>query len=146
MQTPPYRLFALLVAAGLAVLVGCSSTRLTESPTSSRTDAKPTTAAIATPAQRPTTAAPAQAAQSTVRNVTLHPLDDPKSGLLKRSVFFDFDSFVIHDEDRSVIDSHAKYLSSSRSAKGCTRAPRVRRHGPRPAPAPISRRAGFSGA
>lgn len=47
----------------------------------------------------------------------MHPLDDPRSTLVKRSVYFDFDRAVVHDTDRPVIEAHARYLSSSRSAK-----------------------------
>jgi peptidoglycan-associated lipoprotein len=118
LQTPLRRArhFAVPLVAALAVLAGCSSTRLAESPVPASTGAASAVTAAAA-AQRPAPAVPAPAVQSTVRTVTLHPLDDPKSGLLKRTVYFDFDSFVIHDDDRPVIDSHARYLSTSRTAK-----------------------------
>jgi peptidoglycan-associated lipoprotein len=47
----------------------------------------------------------------------VHPLDDAKSPLAKRSVYFDFDSFVLHETDRPLIDAHARYLSTARTAK-----------------------------
>ena len=110
-------------AALIALLAtaGCSSTKLPEP------DAAPTvtTAAPGTPqAPRPappvppTPSAPsAQAAQTTAGSVTVHPLDDPRSALAKRSVYFDFDSSLPHEVDRPVIEAHANYLATSRTAK-----------------------------
>lgn len=102
----------LILPVVLAALAGCSSTKLAE-PTAPAS-AAPTAAA---PAPVSTPAAPAQPAQTTVKTVTLNPLDDPSSGLAKRSVYFDFDSFAIHDADRPLIESHAKYLAANHSAK-----------------------------
>lgn len=45
------------------------------------------------------------------------PLNDPKGMLVKRSVYFDFDSYVIKDEFNSLLAAHAKYLSSHTSRK-----------------------------
>ena len=44
-------------------------------------------------------------------------LTDPKSILSKRSVFFDYDSYVVKDEYRALVDAHAKYLQANRGAK-----------------------------
>jgi len=40
------------------------------------------------------------------------PLMDPNGVLAKRSVYFDFDSYVIKDEFNSLLAAHAKFLSS----------------------------------
>jgi peptidoglycan-associated lipoprotein len=37
-------------------------------------------------------------------------LKDPKSILAKRSVFFDYDSFVVKDEFRALLEAHGKFL------------------------------------
>ncbi|MDK9725832.1 MAG: peptidoglycan-associated lipoprotein Pal [Sterolibacteriaceae bacterium MAG5] len=37
-------------------------------------------------------------------------LKDPKSILSKRSVYFDYDSFVVKDEFKNLIEAHAKFL------------------------------------
>ncbi|MDP2170771.1 MAG: peptidoglycan-associated lipoprotein Pal [Rhodocyclaceae bacterium] len=37
-------------------------------------------------------------------------LKDPKSPLSKRSVYFDYDSYVVKDEFKSLLDHHAKFL------------------------------------
>ena len=39
-------------------------------------------------------------------------LKDPKSILSKRSVFFDYDSYVIKDEFKPLIEAHAKFLAA----------------------------------
>jgi peptidoglycan-associated lipoprotein len=46
-----------------------------------------------------------------------NPLTDPKSILSKRAVYFDFDSYVVKDEYKSLIQAHAKYLTENRAAK-----------------------------
>jgi len=45
------------------------------------------------------------------------PRKDPASPLSKRSIFFDFDSFVVKDEYRPIIEAHAGYLLSKRDAR-----------------------------
>lgn len=40
-------------------------------------------------------------------------LNDPSSILSKRSVYFDFDSFVIRAEDRALIEAHARFLTQN---------------------------------
>ncbi len=45
------------------------------------------------------------------------PLNDPSGVLAKRSIYFDFDSFVIRDEFRPVIEAHARYLSQNRGRR-----------------------------
>jgi len=37
-------------------------------------------------------------------------LKDPKSPLSKRSIYFDYDSFVVKDEFKSLLEQHAKFL------------------------------------
>ena len=44
-------------------------------------------------------------------------LTDPKSILSKRSVYFDYDSYVVKDEYRALVDAHARYLQANRNAK-----------------------------
>ncbi|MFM8548592.1 MAG: peptidoglycan-associated lipoprotein Pal [Betaproteobacteria bacterium] len=45
------------------------------------------------------------------------PFNDPNNPLSKRSIFFEFDSFVIRDEFRSVLEAHAKFLISNPTRK-----------------------------
>jgi peptidoglycan-associated lipoprotein len=44
-------------------------------------------------------------------------LRDPNSILSKRSVYFDYDQFVIKDEYKALVEAHAKYLQANRSAR-----------------------------
>ena len=45
------------------------------------------------------------------------PRKDPASPLSKRSVHFDFDSFVVKDEYRPMLEAHAGYLKSKRDSR-----------------------------
>jgi len=45
------------------------------------------------------------------------PLADPNSPLAKRSIFFDFDSFVIKDEFRGTVEAHSRYLLGNRGKR-----------------------------
>jgi peptidoglycan-associated lipoprotein len=45
------------------------------------------------------------------------PLNDPKGILAKRSIYFDYDSFIVKDEFKAVVDAHAKYLSANKARK-----------------------------
>ena len=45
------------------------------------------------------------------------PLRDPASILSKRSVYFDFDSFVVKDEFRPLVEAHARYLVANRGTR-----------------------------
>ncbi len=45
------------------------------------------------------------------------PRKSPASPLSSRSIFFDFDSFVVKDEYRSVLEAHAGYLRARRDAR-----------------------------
>ena len=40
-----------------------------------------------------------------------HPLDDPKSPLAARTIYFEYDSAEILESERAVIETHARYLA-----------------------------------
>ncbi len=44
-------------------------------------------------------------------------LKDPKSPLSKRSIYFDYDSFVVKEEFKSLLDHHAKFLARNAQMK-----------------------------
>jgi peptidoglycan-associated lipoprotein len=50
--------------------------------------------------------------ESTIKQVEVDPLKDPKSPLAKRSIFFEYDSYEISAAGRSVVEEHSKYLRS----------------------------------
>ena len=45
------------------------------------------------------------------------PLNDPKGILVKRSVYFDYDSYVVKDEFKSLVEAHGKYLVANKGRK-----------------------------
>lgn len=45
------------------------------------------------------------------------PLNDPQGILAKRSIYFAFDSFVVEDEYRPIIEAHARYLTTNRNRR-----------------------------
>jgi peptidoglycan-associated lipoprotein len=51
---------------------------------------------------------------TTQPSITANPLKDPNNILSKRSVYFDFDSNVVKDEFRGVVQAHAKYMVDKR--------------------------------
>ncbi len=52
-----------------------------------------------------------------VDTASMDPLNDPKGVLAKRSVYFDYDSYVVKDEYKSLVEAHSKYLSSNKGRK-----------------------------
>ncbi|HEY3180918.1 MAG TPA: peptidoglycan-associated lipoprotein Pal [Casimicrobiaceae bacterium] len=46
-----------------------------------------------------------------------NPLRDPNNILSKRSVYFDFDSYVVRDEFKPLVEAHGRYLQSNRNAR-----------------------------
>jgi peptidoglycan-associated lipoprotein len=47
----------------------------------------------------------------------MSPLKDPNNILSKRSVYFEYDSFVVEDKYKAQIEAHARYMTANRSAK-----------------------------
>ncbi len=54
---------------------------------------------------------------SAIDPYSLAALKDPKSPLSKRSVYFDFDSYVVKDEFKSLIEAHAQFLAKNPKMK-----------------------------
>ncbi|SCX55629.1 peptidoglycan-associated lipoprotein Pal [Nitrosospira sp. Nsp1] len=48
---------------------------------------------------------------------SLNPLTDPNNILSRRSVYFDFDSYVVKDEYKSLVVAHAQYLRDNSNAR-----------------------------
>ena len=47
----------------------------------------------------------------------MDPLDDPKGVLAQRSVYFDFDKYVVKADYNSLVTAHSNYLESHKSRK-----------------------------
>ena len=69
-------------------------------------------AAPATPAPGGPTPKPV-----TQPTIAASPLKDPKNILSRRTVYFDYDSNVVKDEFRALLQAHAKYLVENRDAR-----------------------------
>jgi peptidoglycan-associated lipoprotein len=46
-----------------------------------------------------------------------NPLKDPNNILSKRIVYFDYDSYVIKDEYKPMVEAHGRYLQANRNAR-----------------------------
>ena len=102
-------LMAVLAAAALATLAGCSTTKLdTPVPVESRTGGSAGTAGTGG-------ANTAGASQSAVTPVDLS--KDAAASGAGRIVYFDFDSFALKDEYRPTVDAYAKALSADRKKR-----------------------------
>ena len=104
-----------LVAAMAAFVAGCGSNVKLEEEAGSMRGAAPIESRDGAGG-----AAAAGASGRAVEQVTVgatDPLNDPKSPLAKRSIYFDFDSFVIKDEFRGTVDAHARYLLATRARR-----------------------------
>jgi peptidoglycan-associated lipoprotein len=95
---------ALLVMTA-AVLSACSSTKLNDTPVVEKT---------------PTAATAPVADNRDIRPVetgSVDPLNDPKGVLANRSVYFDFDSYAVRDDGKSVVENHSGYLTKHKERK-----------------------------
>ncbi len=70
-----------------------------------------------TPPSQPAQPTTGQTTPTTQPTITANPLTDPKNILSQRSVYFDFDSNVVKDEYRALVQAHAKYMVDKKDAK-----------------------------
>ncbi|MCK9283477.1 MAG: peptidoglycan-associated lipoprotein Pal [Rhodocyclaceae bacterium] len=95
------------LAASVCVIAACSTTGgggESEAPKGNLTPA---------PDQVRTIVAP----ETGLSKADLFALRDPASPLSKRSIYFDFDSYVIKPEQRLVVQTHGKFLAGKRGVK-----------------------------
>jgi peptidoglycan-associated lipoprotein len=102
--------FVAIIAMALA---GCSTTPTTEAPVEDRGTAG--TTAPGTGAE--TGGAQGGGVSGSAAGALGNELRNPGSILSKRSIYFDFDSFVVKDEFRPLVEAHARYLQRNRSAR-----------------------------
>ncbi len=111
----PNRLMRLAACAAAALLIAaCASTPLEEQPAAPVTDAS-SGAAGGKPGGA--TADPRAVARVDATSKGIDPLTDPASPLSKRSVYFDFDSFVVKPEFQGVVEAHGKFLVANPSRR-----------------------------
>ena len=107
------RLAATLAAALLAA-AGCSSVKLDENQGAPIQDSAARSANDAGAAAGGTQQSSRPVAEVAVAP---DPLNDPRSPLAQRSIYFDYDSFVVKDQYRPTLESHARYLSGNRTRR-----------------------------
>lgn len=88
------------------VLGGCSSVNLDEQKPAPIVDAS-TAGKPTGPDARAVVPVDAQSARG------LDPFTDPNNPLSKKSVFFDFDSFVVKSEFQPLVEAHGKFLAAN---------------------------------
>lgn len=95
------------IVASAALLSACSSpVKLTEpAPVVERQADAPTAAVADARDVRP------------VETGSVDPLNDPQGVLAKRSVYFDYDSYVVRDDGKQVVESHSGYLNKNKGRK-----------------------------
>lgn len=93
------------IAATAALLSACSTpVKVAETPVVERAPEK--------------VAAPVDTRQvQPVTTASVDPLDDPKGVLANRSIYFDFDKYVVRAADTPVVQNHAAYLVKTPSRK-----------------------------
>ena len=52
-----------------------------------------------------------------VETGSVDPLNDPKGVLANRSVYFDYDSYVVRDDGQAVVQNHSGYLNKNKERK-----------------------------
>ncbi|HTD03817.1 peptidoglycan-associated lipoprotein Pal [Undibacterium sp.] len=94
-----------LLATSALFVTACSTTPKPETPVVPVAQAKP---AMPAPVDTRTVAAV---------DAAIDPLNDPNGPLAKRSVYFDFDSYVVKPEFAPVVSAHSKYLGKNTQRK-----------------------------
>ena len=94
----------------------CGTTGSTQATVEDRTGGT-TAAPAAKPAVDSTGVSGAGVAGSALPGDSGDPRKNPASPLSRRSIHFDFDSFVVKDEYRPMLEAHAGYLMSKRDAR-----------------------------
>jgi peptidoglycan-associated lipoprotein len=111
-----HRNFSHALWAGIAIaalLAGCQTTQTTDKvPVEERT---PSTGATAPGAG--TAGTTGTGVTGTTTGTQGNPLRDPRNVLSKRSVYFEYDSYAVKDEYKPLVEAHAKYLQTNRTAR-----------------------------
>ncbi len=105
-------LIAAVMAATVAALAGCSTQP--EAPVDDKSTATPVTGTTPGATTSGTTTSGVTGSQT---GTGANPLKDPNNILSKRSIYFEFDSFVVEDKYKAQIEAHARYLSGNKTAK-----------------------------
>ena len=105
-------LFSALCAVLLAACQTTSTTKDAGAPVEERSPSTGSTGAATTG-----TSATGVSGNPTGSTGAGNPLRDPSSPLSKRIVYFEFDSYVVKDEYKPMIEAHGRYLQGNRGAR-----------------------------
>ena len=113
---------AVLAATTLVALSGCSSTPETTTTVEDRTA---TTAVAPNSGATGASTSGVGTAGSGIATVNAggttaagnSSLRDPRSPLSRREIFYDYDSFIVKDEYKPLLEAHAAYLKANRNAR-----------------------------
>jgi peptidoglycan-associated lipoprotein len=123
MTSTTYRLPALAaLTAALALLAGCGTTKLPEQAAATPVENRSPAAAPAPAVAKPAT--PTGTPQSQVASVDLERAAAARAAAQaaaaagsQRIVYFDFDSFVIKNDYKAMLDAHAQALTANRGKR-----------------------------
>ena len=104
------------LAAALMLAACAASTNLNDVPVESRTGTAPGSAAT-TPGTSGATTGSAARGASTVTQVDAASSAQAAANAAGRVIYFDYDSFVLKDEFKVVVDAHAKALVANRAKR-----------------------------
>ena len=95
-----------ILASSAVLLSACSTVKLDEKP----------------PVEERSTSITPKADTRTVETVNAtpaaaDPLNDKNGALAKRSVYFDYDSYIVKEADTPVVGAHGKYLNTHKTRK-----------------------------
>jgi len=97
---------AAAAAAVIFLVAGCSSVKLDD-------EQKPAPIVDAGAADKGSTDARAVAPVDAAATRGVDPFTDPNNPLSKKSVYFDFDSFLVKSEYQPLVEAHGKYLAAN---------------------------------
>jgi peptidoglycan-associated lipoprotein len=101
----------LIAAAIVAALAGCSTQP------SAPVDDQSAAAAAAAKSGATTGGATTPGVSGAATGTGANPLKDPNNILSRRSVYFEFDSFVVDDKYKALIEAHSRYLTGNKTAR-----------------------------
>ncbi len=98
---------ALYLATAMLAAACASKETKTEAPVADRSTPPPVASTAPAPTTAPTRPAP----------IAANPLRDPSNILSKRSVYFDYDSNLVKDEFRPLVQAHSRYMTDKRDSR-----------------------------
>jgi peptidoglycan-associated lipoprotein len=114
MISPAHQLRVATVVFSLAALAACTSVDLKEP---AQIEKRDSSSASGGSMVDPSLTGDSVSGVAPVVTQDVDPLDDPQGPLAKRSVYFQYDSFVVQPEFQSVVEAHARYLSGNRNKR-----------------------------